>query len=542
MGRPNILWIMTDEERYPPGYEPDVVSRWRSGKLPGRQRLIESGATFERHYTASAACVPSRTTVFTGQLPSLHGNANTDGIAKSADDPAIHWLEPYTVPTLGDWFRAGGYQTHYRGKWHVTHQDIRRPGDHKGLATTDKAGNRLREIEDLYRRIDPLDQFGFSGWIGREPHGAFPGDYGITRDRVFTEHVHEMFDGLEASTDDRPWVAVASFVNPHDIDLWGAPWEMLGMPKPPAGYMTVPEGPTDHDTLSDRPTAQQQWKDVYDKCFFPQPCDDAYRSFYYWLHEVVDREIEAVLHRLDASPFADDTIVLFTSDHGDLLGSHGGLQQKWYNAYDETTRVPLMLTGPGIPAGRFSTPTSHLDLLPTLLGLTGIDQEEALASLGESFTEAQQLPGRDLSAPLAGSALPTDPVYFMTEDQMTEGLNQSNMLTGEAYEAVRQPACVESLVATAGGDGHLWKLNQYYERLADWEEDSGKPWPTGPLEGMLRPTTDPAEPEWELYDLTSDPHESENLLAPGRAEPPEAAELRTTLERTRLAVRRVPTH
>jgi len=148
MTRPNILWIMTDEERFPPAYESESVRRWRHEQLPARQRLIESGTSFERHYTASSACVPSRTTLFTGQLPTLHGNADTDGTAKSAEDPAIHWLEPYTVPTLGDWFRAGGYQTHYRGKWHITHQDIRRPGEHKGLATTDVEGNRLAAVED----------------------------------------------------------------------------------------------------------------------------------------------------------------------------------------------------------------------------------------------------------------------------------------------------------------------------------------------------------------------------------------------------------
>ncbi|MGI9579073.1 MAG: sulfatase-like hydrolase/transferase [Microthrixaceae bacterium] len=543
MTRPNILWIMTDEERYPPRYESDTIRKWRSEKLPARERLTKTGVSFERHYTASAACVPSRTTVFTGQLPTLHGNSNTDGTAKSADDPGIHWLDPYTVPTLGDWFRIGGYQTHYRGKWHVTHQDIRRPGDHKGLATTDKEGNRLREIEDLYRRVDPLDEFGFSGWIGREPHGAFPGDYGILRDPVFTQQVGELFDELEASTDDRPWLSVASFVNPHDIDLWGAPWDMLGMPKPPEGYLDVAEAPSDGDSLDDRPSAQRQWKDVYDKCFWPQPPDAAYRAMYYWLHELVDREIEAVLDRLDRTRFANDTIVLFTSDHGDLLGSHGGLQQKWYNAYDETTRVPLILSGAGIEAGRWSNPTSHLDVMPTLLGLAGIDHDPTLTDLEATHTEAQALPGRDLSSALTGSApQPSDPVYFMTEDQMTEGLNQQNPMTGEAYESVRMPACVESLVATPAADGGLWKINQYYERLADWEEASDKPWPTGPLEGIRKPSGEPAPPEWELYDLGSDPEERHNLLAPGRAEPSEAAAMRSLLEQTRLDVRRVPKH
>jgi arylsulfatase A-like enzyme len=544
MTRPNILWIMTDEERFPPAYESGSVRRWRHERLPARQRLMESGTSFERHYTASSACVPSRTTLFTGQLPTLHGNANTDGTAKSAEDPAIHWLEPYTVPTLGDWFRAGGYQTHYRGKWHITHQDIRRPGEHKGLATTDVEGNRLTAVEDLYRRVDPLDGFGFSGWIGREPHGGFPGDLGIRRDPVFTEQVTELFDELEHSPDDRPWLAVASFVNPHDIDLWGQPWDMLGMPRPPEDFMEVAEAPSDGDSLDDRPTAVRQWKDTYDKCFWPQPPDAAYRSMYYWLHEVVDREVQAVLDRLDRSRFASDTVVLFTSDHGDLLGSHGGLQQKWYNAYDETTRVPLILSGPGIEHRTASAPSSHLDVIPTLMGLAGIDQEETLDALSGSFTEAQTLPGRDLADTLSGGTMPEDPVYFMTEDRMTEGLNQRNLLTGDPYEAVQEPACVESLVARLGDgeDARLWKINQFYERLPEWDEASGRRWPTGLLENPRPPSGDPAESEWELYDLTSDPDERDNLLAPGRDEPAEATGLRKLLEETRSAVRRVPQH
>ena len=76
---------------------------------------------------------------------------------------------------------------------------------------------------------------------------------------------------------------------------------------------------------------------------------------------------------------ADDTIVVFTSDHGDMLGAHGGMQQKWCNAYDESVRVPMIVKGPGVATkeGGIATPTSHVDLIPTLMGLAGIDVERA---------------------------------------------------------------------------------------------------------------------------------------------------------------------
>ena len=133
MTTPNILLIMTDEERYPPPYESDSVATFRRSQMSARERIRGSGGLeFHRHYAGSTACVPSRATLFTGQYPSLHGVSQTDGIAKQVTDPAMQWLDPDEVPTLGDWFRAGGFETHYRGKWHVSHANLSIPGGHVG--------------------------------------------------------------------------------------------------------------------------------------------------------------------------------------------------------------------------------------------------------------------------------------------------------------------------------------------------------------------------------------------------------------------------
>lgn len=124
MDRPNVLLIMTDQERYPPPYEFEALAGFRREHLPARTSLQDDGVSFHRHYVGSTACLPSRTTLFTGHYPSLHGGVQTDGLAKAATDPAMSWLDPETVPTLGDWFRAGGYRSHYRGKWHISHADL----------------------------------------------------------------------------------------------------------------------------------------------------------------------------------------------------------------------------------------------------------------------------------------------------------------------------------------------------------------------------------------------------------------------------------
>ena len=539
MVAPNVLLIMTDEERYPPPYETATVAEFRRTQLGARERIRDGGLELHRHYVGSTACVPSRATLFTGQYPSLHGVSQTDGVAKHSDDPGMRWLDPDQVPTLGDWFRAGGYQTHYRGKWHINHADLPVPGSPEGLLASDDDGRVIREAVEAYRRADRLDPFGFSGWIGREPHGAAKPDSGTVRDGVFAEQIVDLFDDLATASSDAPWLAVASFVNPHDIAFAGGFYELLlGFD---AADDTVPDiaaAPSQADSFIGRPACQEQFKALWPQMVANQPTDNAYRRLYYYLHKLVDRAIGRILDALEASGMADDTIIVFTSDHGDLLGAHGGLQQKWANAFDEATRVPMVIKGPGIAPqpGGITSPTSHVDLIPTLLGLAGVDMERAAAGVAERHAEARPLPGRDLSRVVAGSVAAesmTDAIYFMTEDNVTSGQAQSNVLSGEPFGSLDTPFCIESVVASlpTGGDGahELWKLNHYYERLDEWNAERGIVAPTG-----TRPA---AEPAWELHNLTVDPEERNNLST-GAAE--RLSEMRTVLEAQRDEKRLLP--
>lgn len=512
MDGPNVLVIMTDEERYPPPYETAALAEFRRTQLSGRERIRDGGVELHRHYVGSTACVPSRATVFTGQYPSLHGVSQTDGVAKGPDDPGMRWLDPDEVPTLGDWFRAGGYQAHYRGKWHVSHADLPMPGTHEGLAASDDDGRSIPEVVEAYRRADRLDPFGFSGWIGREPHGAAKSDCGTVRDGIFAEQVVDLFGDLTRAASDGPWLAVASFVNPHDIAFAGGFYELL------LGFQvdddTVPDiaaAPSQGDSFAGRPACQELFKALWPQMVAPQPTDNDYRRLYYYLHKLVDQAIGRILDALEASGMADDTIVVFTSDHGDLLGAHGGMQQKWAHAFDEAVRVPMVVKGPGIAPtpGGITVPTSHVDLLPTLLGLAGIDVERAAEGVARRHTEARPLPGRDLSDVLTGRAAPESiagPVYFMTEDNVTNGLNQRNVLTGDPFGSLPPPSYIESVVADlpTGPDGaaELWKLNHYYERLDEWNAAHGV---------VADPATaGAAEPAWELHNLTVDPEERHN--------------------------------
>lgn len=503
---------MVDELRYPAHYDGEHLLQWMQDNLPAQKLLRDRGVEFHRHYAQSAACAPSRTSIFTGQYPTLHGVSQTDGMGKTAWDPGMSWLDPNTVPTMGDWFRAAGYQTHYRGKWHISHADILVPGTHNSLMTTTSEGDPITTNVEYYRAAERLEDFGFSGWIGPEPHGTAKANSGWMRDPRYRQEALELLDALEESNDEQPWLVVNSFVNPHDIVFYGVVWALgFGLPYPDLSEVPpIPPPPTQDEDLSTKPSAQASYVQQYARMFLPQPVSDLYRRFYYFLQARVDQYILEVYRRLEKSRFFENTIVVFTSDHGDMLGAHGGMHQKWFNAYEETIHVPMIFSGP--PVG--DTPraetalTSHADLTPTLLGLCGIDVGEAARQLARSHSETRRLVGRDLSAAVRGTGtIEPEPVFFMTYDNVSQGLSQ---FTGQRqWKAVVSPNQVETVLVWL--DDQLWKYTRYAQDI-----------PT-PYEGLVANTnlTDDitayqdVPPEYEMYNLSADPDEVTNLMYPG---------------------------
>lgn len=550
--RPNMVLIVTDQERAPPPYENDDLAAFRSEHLHGYRELgcvaDDDGASdakadarclqFNRHYTSSTACTPSRANLFTGQYSSVHGVRSTDGVGKTASGPEILPL-PLDVPTMGHYFEAAGYETRYVGKWHLSHENLSKEQT-KPLGT----GIRDRKAEREYLDRDGLGKYGFHGWVGPEPHGPAKGNTGKWRDPQFVEQALEWIEERNATaaaadgdSGRKPFLLVLSIVNPHDICLW-AVWKSIFRFEVTDGTVPrIPEPPTFREDLSTKPSPQAQWRE-YAELFFSSPvgAEEEYRQFYYYLHKLADRQVAAVLRALKDTPFWDDTIVVRTSDHGEMLGAHG-LRQKWYAAYDELLRVPLVVSSPlfgrGLGRKEFDFPTSSVDVLPTMLSLAGLDREKLRENLASTHAEAHPLVGRDLTPILLHrngeeAAIPTA-VYSHMSDHVTRGNSQVLPLALSLHpvakamrrwyhfeiDAIQGPASMEAVVADLG-NGSVWKLVRTYDDAALWSSPHECDAYTVRA-GLLTTRASevvravPFEDEWELYDLSEDPGESANL-------------------------------
>jgi choline-sulfatase len=246
------------------------------------------------------------------------------------------------------------------------------------------------------------------------------------------------------------------------------------------------------------------------------------------------------------------------------------MHQKWYTAYDEAIRVPLIVYNRKL----FPTPrtvdslTSHVDLLPTLLGLAGIDPNPIRARLARDHSDALPLVGRNLAPLVLGTVNPADvdqPLYFMTDDDPSRGPNQDNW-TGIAYNSVVQPNHLESVIVKL--DGKVWKYTHYFDNPQFWSEPGCPPQSdaASPVEDVVyrqveaapHPTPYPGpdvgpEPiaftvtvkstphgdQYEMYNVTDDPLELSNLYNDG-VNTARQNQLAALLAQQRCAKRLVP--
>jgi arylsulfatase A-like enzyme len=390
--KPNILVIVVDQLRFPQWFSPNPAAL---GLPPNLQHLSQGAVSFARHYTASNDCTPARSAMLTGLYTHQTGCMITGG---STLDPGF--------PTWGTMLREHGYATRWLGKWHLTHGD-----------------NFWNELTGE----QALERYGFDGGVFPSPDGA-PGQ-GFKVD----PHIARRFaDWFREEGGAEPWCTTVSFVNPHDI-AWWYKWSDR-VPAEASAERVVQRLPPNYETpelLLERhkPRLQHSFQDTAAASFGPVPFSGpeaterwlGFMDLYIKIQLEVDRHIGQVLHTLESRPeVAANTVIVFTSDHGEYGASHG-LRGKGASAYEECIRVPLIVKDQrglltNAPETQRTQLSSSVDLAPLLLTIgTGSND-------WRSDPHYSHIAGRlDLAAILADPAAPgREFVLHATDETVTE--------------------------------------------------------------------------------------------------------------------------
>ncbi|MGH2912730.1 MAG: sulfatase-like hydrolase/transferase [Solirubrobacteraceae bacterium] len=389
---PNVLVVMVDQLRTP---------QWFSGSpaaaqlMPNLARLREGAASFSSHYTAANDCAPARAALLTGLHTHQTGCMITGG---STLDPGF--------PTWGTMLRELGYRTHWFGKWHLTHGD---------------------NLWDAHENAGALEPYGFSGGTYPSPDGA-PGQGWRVDPHIVTQYE----EWLARAPKGAPWCTTVSLINPHDIAWWYR-WSsrFAAEAQTPEIVGSLPpnfETPEEMEARG-KPMLQRSLQDTAQASFGEVPYEGPevaeswlpFMNLYLKLLAEVDGHIGSVLNALASRPdVAQNTVIVFTSDHGEYGASHG-MRGKGGGAYEEAIRVPLMVRD--LRGQLVSTPqvertglTSSVDVAPLLLDIaTG-------SSAWRSDSHYSHLASRhDVASMLADPSAPGRPyVLHATDEMVTE--------------------------------------------------------------------------------------------------------------------------
>ena len=361
--RPNILLIMTDQQRW------DALGAAGNPVIqtPNLDRLAAEGVIFETAITPSAVCAPARAALMSGYAPSrIHFTSNGDCLADQED----------TLPSL---LGKAGYRTQALGKMHFPVKD---GGNAKPWEATYGFQDLVLSEETRWSRnssalddvaFDDYDRYlldlGLWGW-GTSPEigyneikpiiAALPEEQTVTA-WLGRRTVEWLRDNQEA-----PFFLFTSFVKPHapydPPEEWSAMYDAQTVPPPVR---------TDEELGRENPYygEERRWRE-WD--LYSEKAELQSRAHYYANVSLIDKYVGRILDTLDELNQRDNTVIIFTSDHGDLLGDHW----LWFKnvAYDGAARVPLLLAGPGVPQGQrvSESVVCTMDIFATILDLAGM--------------------------------------------------------------------------------------------------------------------------------------------------------------------------
>ncbi len=440
--RPNILFVIADQHR--------LSALGAYGEAPCRtphlDRLAAEGTRFETAYTTCPLCSPARASIMTGAYPHRHGiTSNVNNMTA-----ACHCLvdDPQMLPRR---LQRQGYRTGYSGKWHL--------GESKDEIRLGKFPAPWPHIESLPRDFGFDGQnfsghggggFGYAeyqaylaehGWEHKVVDGELTGPVESTVPCFLTENTLALMDQYAAA--DEPFFIWHNFWGPHGPYFATKAYNDLyrDMPLPPWPNLDWPSRriPGPHQAKINPRAESMTWADDWEPRL----------RRYYAFTTMIDDQIGRMLKYLEETGLAENTIVIFSADHGETCGSHGGLMDKGYHHFEEIQRIPLIVRGPGVQAGAVREEFASLaDIMPTICDLAGSDEAD------------ERVQGRSLAPLLRGET-----VADWREDVVVE------------FDGLNQGACT---LRTLRHGQHKYGLNLVHED--------------------------------ELYDLERDPHETRNLI------------------------------
>ena len=469
----NVVFITTDQERYFPTPPPGT-------QFKARALLQELGVTFEKHYACSNMSTSSRSVMYTGEhIPHT-------GMLDNTDFPWQAPLSPH-VTTLGHRLREAGCYTAYKGKWHMGKESI---FDNKDKA----APQQQRELE----------AYGFSDWnAGGDSIGtAYQGYH--QDDAIASEAIGWLRSrGTELNKEGRSFFLAVNFVNPHDIMYYhggkgglqtAKNLQFNGAPKHPLYATRYPDAPLpatwqqsmDKDRLAAHRVYHTLWKTLFGEMPARQEAWEGFRDYYYNCLQDNDQQLGRVLAEVTDLGLLDNTVLVFTSDHGEMQGAHG-LHGKGGFLYEENIHVPMIIYHPrGKRGQRVASVSSHCDLVPTVLDACGAALPEQAPCRGYSLMDSvrQGTPTRRKEA-----------LFAFEMFSMLDGQFQRNARSGGFASALQKAGDKRGFVR--GIITEEYKFARYFSPLHFQTPQS--------LDELY------AHNDLELFDLKKDPHETTNL-------------------------------
>jgi arylsulfatase A-like enzyme len=458
MTKSNLLFIYTDEQAF------NTLEAYGNSRIcmPNLNRLAEQSVVFDRAYVTQPVCTPSRSTLLTGLYP--HTNGCTENNIP---------LSPET-PCLPEMVNNGNYVTAHFGKWHLGDELYAQHGFDGWVGIEDgynqfNSDGKDREIRSSYHHY--LIKNGFAPSNG-ETFGR--GEAA----RLPEEHGKPAFLAREASRfirkyKESPFILYVNFLEPH-MPFFGprdGQYDPEQIPLPP----NFDSEPTDAQPLKTRVFAEAYREWGQSGMPLKTPKDWRHMIANYWgLCSLIDTHIGTILDTLEESDLIDNTIVVFTSDHGDMMGSHGLIAK--CVMFEEAVRVPLMIRLPGQGQRKHvNGPVSQIDIVPTLLDL--MDHPIPPHLQGKSLRELLE-PGKATS----------------TRNVFIEWNGFNSGIVGEASGSFRVPSALKGLVSCEELEAAISDPVRTVITPEGWKLNHS---PRG---------------EHELYNLSTDPGETVNLF------------------------------